>query len=71
LTTISDVPNRGVTYDRHSDNSRDVNYNCNMFTISLEHFVVIPLEPKVYDLWSQHHYLQLVKRHLHSRHGST
>ncbi len=33
MTTVSDVPSCGITYDHYSDNSRGVIYNCNIFVV--------------------------------------
>jgi hypothetical protein len=33
LTIVSDAPSCGVTYNRHSDDSRGVIYNLNIFVI--------------------------------------
>ncbi len=35
LTTVSDAPSCGVTYDRHSDDSRGVIYNRNVFMVQV------------------------------------
>ncbi len=35
LTTVSDAPSCGITNDHHSDNSRGVIYNRNIFIIQL------------------------------------
>ncbi len=33
MLTISNAPSCGVTYDRHSDNSRGAVYDCNIFIV--------------------------------------
>jgi hypothetical protein len=33
ITIVSDAPNCGVTYNHHSDDTRGVIYDCNMFIV--------------------------------------
>ncbi len=45
LTTVSDAPSCGITYNHHFDDSRGVIYGCNIFIILATGLIVFHSRP--------------------------